>query len=102
MKIDAIQKLRGHLEEFQNKSMQWSEKSYVTSDEFYNDLKDFKSKLYNINPENFEKKMNDLIKTFEKNNQMISIEQKEKFSKNQDELKILHGELDRITSILTK
>ena len=46
--------------------------------------------------------MNDLIMNFEKSNQMISIEQKEKFIQNQDELKILHGELDRITSILTK
>ena len=102
IKTTAIQKLKSHLEDFQNKSMQWSEKSHLTSDQFYNNLKDFKSKLDSINPENFEKKMNDLIMNFEKSNQMISIEQKEKFIQNQDELKILHGELDRITSILTK
>ena len=102
IKTDAIQKLRGHLVDFQNKSMQWSEKSYVASDEFHNNLKDFKSKLDSVNPENFEQKMNDLIRNFEKSNHMISIEQKDKFHKNQVELKILHEELDRITSIFKK
>ena len=102
IKTDAIQKIRDHLEDFQNKSMQWSEKSYVVSDEFYNNLKDFKSKLDSVNPENFEQKMNDLIRNFEKSNHMISIEQKDKFHKNQVELKILHEELDRITSIFKK
>ena len=102
IKTDAIQKLRGHLEDFQNKSMQWSEKSYVASDEFYNNLKDFKSKLDSVNPENFEQEINNLIMNFERNNQTIEIERNEKFHQNQVELKILYEELDRITSIFKK
>ena len=102
IKTDAIQKLRGHLEDFQNKSMQWSEKNYVASDEFYNNLKDFKSKLDSVNPENFEQEINNLIMNFERNNQTIEIERNEKFHQNQVELKILYEELDRITSIFKK
>jgi hypothetical protein len=102
IKTDAIQKLRGHLEDFQNKSMQWSEKKYVASDEFYNNLKDFKSKLDSVNPENFEQEINNLIMNFERNNQTIEIERNEKFHQNQVELKILYEELDRITSIFKK
>ena len=102
IKTDAIQKLRGHLEDFQNKSIQWYEKNYVVADEFYNNLKDFKSKSDSINPENFEQKINDLIMTFEKSNEIISIEQKNKFYQNQIEMEKLHEEFDRITSRLKK
>ena len=82
--------------------MQWSEKNYVASDEFYNNLNDFKSKLDSVNPENFEQEINNLIMNFERNNQTIEIERNEKFHQNQVELKILYEELDRITSIFKK
>ena len=102
IKTEAIQKLRGHLEKFQNKSMQWSEKSYVASDQFNNNLKGFKSKLDSVNPENLEEEINNLIINFEKSNHMISIEIEEKYNQNQVELKILRKELDLITSIFKK
>ena len=102
IKTTAIQKLKSHLEDFQNKSIQWSKESHLPSAELYNRLRDFISTLGRINPENFEQKMNELTMTIEESGEMFLRNEQNMYMLNQEELKMLYGELDRITSILTK
>ena len=102
IKSTAIENLKNHLDNFRKNSIQRSEQSHLPSAELYNCLKDFSSTLGSINPENFEQKMNELTMTIEKSNEMFSMNEQNMYMLNQEELKMLHGELDRTTSILTK
>ena len=104
LKSDAIEKLKKAIEKYRINSIHRIEKDNITSVKLSADLNSFFSKVEdNIKSENFKKQLPGLLKSFEMNlTDSLEREIQNSFHQNEDELKKLQLELDRITSILLK